>query len=193
MKRLLTALIATAALRGSGRRVRARRPRVASPLALREGQRDGREPREPVRRGVRLDRAEREARHGHVRRDGHDRLDEGDDAYRHARHARVRTVDRGADDDRRDGVEHPSPHADRQDVQVDADGRHDDERVLRSRHRHRRRRAASLTGKTAKAWLVQRSDGSVKGAVFAGSREARSLSLFAVGERHAKHAAGCDH
>jgi|1186.fasta_scaffold210435_2 hypothetical protein len=52
---------------------------------------------------------------------------------------------------------------------------------------------ASLTGMTAKAWLVQKSDGSVKGAVFAGSREHRSLSLFAVGERRAKHAAGCDH
>ena len=53
---------------------------------------------------------------------------------------------------------------------------------------------ASLTGKTAKAWFVQKSDGSVKGAVFAGSREERSLSLFAVGERRTKHAAGdCDH
>jgi hypothetical protein len=53
---------------------------------------------------------------------------------------------------------------------------------------------ASLTGKTAKTWLIQKSDGSVKGAVFAGVRERRSLSLFAVGERRAKHAAGdCDH
>jgi hypothetical protein len=52
---------------------------------------------------------------------------------------------------------------------------------------------ASLTGTTAKAWLVQKSDGTVRGAVFAGSREHRSLSLFAVGERRAKHAAGCDH
>jgi hypothetical protein len=53
---------------------------------------------------------------------------------------------------------------------------------------------AGLTGKTAKAWLIQKSDGSVKGAVFAGVRERRSLSLFAVGERHAKHEAGdCDH
>ena len=53
---------------------------------------------------------------------------------------------------------------------------------------------ASLTGQTAKAWLIQKSDGSVKGAVFAGRGERRSLSLFAVGERHAEHAAGdCDH
>jgi hypothetical protein len=53
---------------------------------------------------------------------------------------------------------------------------------------------ASLTGKTAKAWLMQKSDGSVKGAVVAGVRERRSLSLFAMGERQAKHAAGdCDH
>jgi hypothetical protein len=53
---------------------------------------------------------------------------------------------------------------------------------------------ASLTGKTEKAWLIQRADGSVKGAVFAGSRHQRSLSLFAVGERRARHAAGdCDH
>jgi hypothetical protein len=53
---------------------------------------------------------------------------------------------------------------------------------------------AALTGKTAKAWLMQASNGSVKGAVFAGIREHRSLSLFSAGERRAKHAAGdCDH
>jgi hypothetical protein len=53
---------------------------------------------------------------------------------------------------------------------------------------------ANLTGKTAKAWLMQKSDGSVKGAVFAGVREERSLSLFTMGERHAAHEAGdCDH
>jgi hypothetical protein len=52
---------------------------------------------------------------------------------------------------------------------------------------------ASLTGKTAKAFLVRRADGTVKGAVFAGSRDERSL-LFSLGEREARHAAGaCDH
>jgi hypothetical protein len=52
---------------------------------------------------------------------------------------------------------------------------------------------ADLTGKTGKAFLMQKSDGTVKGAVFAGSRGERSL-LFSLGERHARHAAGdCGH
>jgi len=52
---------------------------------------------------------------------------------------------------------------------------------------------AGLTGKTGKAFLMQKSDGTVKGAVFAGSRGERSL-LFSAGERHARHAAGdCGH
>jgi hypothetical protein len=52
---------------------------------------------------------------------------------------------------------------------------------------------ADLTGKSGKAFLMQKSDGTVKGAVFAGSRGERSL-LFSVGERHARHAAGdCGH
>ena len=52
---------------------------------------------------------------------------------------------------------------------------------------------ATLTGKTAKAFLVRKADGTVKGAVFAGSRDARSL-LFSEGERRASHAAGdCGH
>ena len=52
---------------------------------------------------------------------------------------------------------------------------------------------AGLTGMTGKAFLMQKSDGTVKGAVFAGSRGERSL-LFSAGERHARHAAGdCGH
>lgn len=52
---------------------------------------------------------------------------------------------------------------------------------------------AGLTGKTGKAFLMQKSDGTVKGAVFAGSRGERSL-LFSLGERHARQAAGdCGH
>lgn len=50
---------------------------------------------------------------------------------------------------------------------------------------------AGLTGGTAKAFLVQKADGSVKGAVFAGHRGERSLS-FSMGERNAKHESGCD-
>jgi hypothetical protein len=50
--------------------------------------------------------------------------------------------------------------------------------------------AASLTGQTAKLFLVQRSDNSVKGAVFAGSHDERSFSFFASGERSAEHEAG---
>jgi len=51
---------------------------------------------------------------------------------------------------------------------------------------------AGLTGATAKAFLVQKADGSVKGAVFAGHRGERSL-LFSMGEVRAKHTSGCDH
>jgi hypothetical protein len=50
---------------------------------------------------------------------------------------------------------------------------------------------AGLTGKTAKTFLVQKADGSVKGAVFAGHRGLRSLA-FSMGEREARHQAGCD-
>jgi hypothetical protein len=49
-----------------------------------------------------------------------------------------------------------------------------------------------LTGKTAKAFIVQKADGTVKGAVFAGHRGERSLS-FTKSERNAKHESGCDH
>jgi hypothetical protein len=52
---------------------------------------------------------------------------------------------------------------------------------------------ATLTGKTAKAFLVRKADGTVRGAVFAGSRGERSL-LFSLGERQARHdAGGCGH
>ena len=51
---------------------------------------------------------------------------------------------------------------------------------------------AGLTGKTAKAFIVQKADGTVKGAVFAGRGGERSLS-FTKSERQAKHASGCDH
>jgi hypothetical protein len=51
---------------------------------------------------------------------------------------------------------------------------------------------AGLTGETAKAFLVQKADGSVKGAVFAGHRGERSL-LFSMSENRAKHSSGCDH
>ena len=52
---------------------------------------------------------------------------------------------------------------------------------------------ATLTGKAAKAFFVRKADGTVKGAVFAGSRDERSL-LFSLGQRQARHAAGdCGH
>jgi len=52
---------------------------------------------------------------------------------------------------------------------------------------------ATLTGKTAKAFLVRKADGTVKGAVFAVSRGERSL-LFSLGERQARHDTGdCGH
>ena len=50
----------------------------------------------------------------------------------------------------------------------------------------------NFTGKTARAFIVQKADGSVKGAVFAGHGGARSL-LFTKSEHLAKHASGCDH
>jgi hypothetical protein len=50
---------------------------------------------------------------------------------------------------------------------------------------------AALTGKTAKTFLLEKADGSVKGAVFAGRRGERSL-LFSLGERRAEHESGCD-
>ena len=52
---------------------------------------------------------------------------------------------------------------------------------------------ATLTGKTAKTFLVRKADGTVKGAVLAGSRDERSR-LFSLGERQARHDAGdCGH
>jgi hypothetical protein len=52
---------------------------------------------------------------------------------------------------------------------------------------------ATLTGKTARAFLVRKADGTVRGAVFAGSRGERSL-LFSLGERQARHDTGdCGH
>lgn len=52
---------------------------------------------------------------------------------------------------------------------------------------------ATVTGTTAKAWLVQQADGTVKGAVFAASRDEHSL-LFTAGESRAGRAAGgCHH
>lgn len=48
---------------------------------------------------------------------------------------------------------------------------------------------ATLTGKTAKAFFLRKSDGTVKGAVFAGSRDGHS-HLFSLGERQARHDAG---
>ena len=54
--------------------------------------------------------------------------------------------------------------------------------------------AASISG-TEKAFLVQKADGSVHGAVFAGDRNARLFAAeFAVREHDAAHRAGdCDH
>jgi hypothetical protein len=48
----------------------------------------------------------------------------------------------------------------------------------------------ALDGNRAKLYLVQKADGSVKGAVFAGSRA--TSSLFVLGEREAKHKTNCD-
>ena len=53
---------------------------------------------------------------------------------------------------------------------------------------------ADLTGTTAKAFLWQKADGTVKGAVFAGHRDRSRLALFMRGAREASHKTGdCDH
>lgn len=50
---------------------------------------------------------------------------------------------------------------------------------------------AALDGKRAKLWLLQKADGSVKGAVWAGA--AMPNVLFVLSERRAKHECGCNH
>jgi hypothetical protein len=53
---------------------------------------------------------------------------------------------------------------------------------------------AGLTGSTAKAFLWQKADGSVQGAVFAGHHDRAKLGFFARGERDASHKTGdCNH
>ena len=53
---------------------------------------------------------------------------------------------------------------------------------------------ASLTGKTGKAFLFQKADGTVSGAVFAGRHEGEGFKTFAVREHDAAHKTGdCDH
>jgi hypothetical protein len=53
---------------------------------------------------------------------------------------------------------------------------------------------ATLNGKTGKAFLFQKADGTVKGGVFAGMHDDRRLSTFSVREHDAAHATGdCDH
>ena len=53
---------------------------------------------------------------------------------------------------------------------------------------------APLTGSTGKAFLFQKADGTVSGAVFAGRHEAEGLTTFAVREHEAAHKTGdCDH
>ena len=53
---------------------------------------------------------------------------------------------------------------------------------------------AGLTGTTAKAFLWQKADGSVQGAVFAGPKDRAKLGFFARGEREASHKTGnCYH
>jgi hypothetical protein len=52
---------------------------------------------------------------------------------------------------------------------------------------------AALDGNGARLYLLQQADGSVKGAVWAGSRGEDRNSLFVLGEREAKHKTGdCD-
>ena len=52
---------------------------------------------------------------------------------------------------------------------------------------------ANLTGSTAKAFLTQRADGTVRGGVFAGMR-GTAMTAFAVRERDAASDTGhCDH
>ena len=53
---------------------------------------------------------------------------------------------------------------------------------------------ASLTGKIGKAFLFQKADGTVSGAVFAGRHEGEGFRTFAVREHDAAHKTGdCDH
>lgn len=53
---------------------------------------------------------------------------------------------------------------------------------------------AALNGKTAKAFLFQKADGTVKGGVFAGRHDDRRLSLFSLREHNAALSTGdCDH
>jgi hypothetical protein len=52
------------------------------------------------------------------------------------------------------------------------------------------RGTADAAGTRAKLWLMQKADGSVQGAVWTGTRE---NVLFVKGERAAKHSSGCDH
>jgi hypothetical protein len=51
---------------------------------------------------------------------------------------------------------------------------------------------AGLDGTRAKLWLVQKADGTVKGAAWA-ARMHRENVLFVKSEREAKHTSGCDH
>jgi len=53
---------------------------------------------------------------------------------------------------------------------------------------------AALSGKTGKAFLFQKADGTVKGGLFAGMHTDHRLSLFSVREHDAAHKTGnCDH
>jgi hypothetical protein len=53
---------------------------------------------------------------------------------------------------------------------------------------------AALNGKTGKAFLFQKADGTVKGGVFAGMHTDRRLAVFSVREHDAAHKTGdCDH
>src|SRR4051794_25388922 len=53
---------------------------------------------------------------------------------------------------------------------------------------------AALNGMTGKAFLLQKADGSVSGAAFAGRRDDDRSALFAVREHDAAHETGdCDH
>jgi hypothetical protein len=53
---------------------------------------------------------------------------------------------------------------------------------------------AVLNGKTGRAFLFQKADGTVKGGVFAGRHSDHRLSVFSVREHDAAHAMGdCDH
>ena len=53
---------------------------------------------------------------------------------------------------------------------------------------------AALNGKTGKAFLFQKADGTVKGGVFAGMHTDRRLAVFSVREHNAANNTGdCDH